>query len=92
MENLSSPLSTNIKIKIYKIVILPDDLFACKTWSLTLRNSNEEWRKQHKEELHNLYALFYIVRLVISKKDEMGGACSAHEGDDKCIQNIRWQA
>jgi len=30
-------LSKNIKIKIYKIIILPVVLYGCETWSLTLR-------------------------------------------------------
>jgi hypothetical protein len=27
----------NVKIRIYKTIILPVDLYECKTWSLTLR-------------------------------------------------------
>ena len=30
-------LSKNLKIKIYKTIILPDVLYDCETWSLTLR-------------------------------------------------------
>jgi hypothetical protein len=38
---LSSHLiSKNLKIKIYKTVILPVVLFGCKTWSLTLREEH----------------------------------------------------
>jgi len=37
----SSLLSKNLKIKIYRIVILPVVLYGCETWSLTLR---EEYR------------------------------------------------
>jgi len=33
----SSFLSRNLKLKIYRTVILPIVLHACKTWSLTLR-------------------------------------------------------
>jgi hypothetical protein len=33
----SSLLSKNLKIKIYRIIILPVVLYGCKTWSLTLR-------------------------------------------------------
>jgi hypothetical protein len=33
----SSFLSKNIKIKIYRNIILPVVLYGCKTWSLTLR-------------------------------------------------------
>jgi hypothetical protein len=50
---LSSRLiSKNIKIKIYKTVILPVVLYGCETWSLTLREEhrlrvfeNSVWRK-----------------------------------------------
>ena len=30
-------LSKNLKIKIYRTIILPVDLYGCETWSLTLR-------------------------------------------------------
>ena len=33
----SSLLSTNLKIKIYRTIILPVILYECETWSLTLR-------------------------------------------------------
>jgi hypothetical protein len=33
----SSLLSKNLKIKIYKIIILPTVLYGCETWSLTLK-------------------------------------------------------
>jgi hypothetical protein len=33
----SSLISKNLKIKIYKTVILPIVVYGCKTWSLTLR-------------------------------------------------------
>jgi hypothetical protein len=38
VQNLLSSLLTskNLKIKIYKIVILPVVLYGCETWSLTL--------------------------------------------------------
>ena len=40
MQNLlsSSLLSKNLKIKIYRIIILPVVLYGCETWSLTLRD------------------------------------------------------
>jgi hypothetical protein len=39
VQNLlsSSLLSTNVKIKIYRTIILPVVLNVCETWSLTLR-------------------------------------------------------
>ena len=39
MQNLlsSSFISRNLKIKIYRTIILPVVLYGCETWSLTLR-------------------------------------------------------
>jgi hypothetical protein len=39
-----------------------------------------EWRKLHNEELNDLYSSPNIVRVVKSRKDEMGGACSTYGG------------
>jgi hypothetical protein len=33
-------LSRNLKVKIYKIIILPVVLYGCETWSLTLREEH----------------------------------------------------
>jgi hypothetical protein len=33
----SSLLSKNLKIKVYRTIILPVVLYGCETWSLTLR-------------------------------------------------------
>jgi hypothetical protein len=62
-------LSRNLKIRIYKTIILPAVLYECETWSLTLRKEHRlrvfgpkrdevtgEWRKLHNEELHDLYS------------------------------------
>ena len=82
-------LSKNLKIKIYKILILADVLYGCEAWSLTLRKEhmlrvfenrilrqifgpkrdvNEEWRRLHNEELHNLYRSPNIVRVIRSRR------------------------
>jgi hypothetical protein len=34
---LPCPFSKNIKVRIYKTVILPVVLYGCETWSLSLR-------------------------------------------------------
>ena len=39
-----------------------------------------EWRKLHNEELNDLYSLPNIVRVVKSRTNEMGRACSAYGG------------
>ncbi|KAJ4451174.1 hypothetical protein ANN_02616 [Periplaneta americana] len=36
-KNPTSPLSKNLKVRIYKTVILPVVLYGCETWTLTLR-------------------------------------------------------
>ena len=37
----SRSLSKNIKIKIYRTIILPVVLYGCETWSLTLREERK---------------------------------------------------
>jgi hypothetical protein len=34
---ISIPISKNVKIRIYKTIILPGALYGCETWSLMLR-------------------------------------------------------
>ena len=43
MQNLlsSSLLSKNLKIKLYRTIILPVVLYGCETWSLTLREERK---------------------------------------------------
>jgi hypothetical protein len=42
VQNLLSShlLSRNLKVKIYKTIILPVILYGCETWSLTLREEH----------------------------------------------------
>jgi len=60
VQNLLSSrlLSKNLKIKIYRTIILPIVLYGCETWSLTLR---EECR------------LRVLRRVFGSKRDEVTG-------------------
>ena len=43
MQNVLSSrlLSKNVKIKIYRTIILPVVLYGCETWSLTLREERK---------------------------------------------------
>ena len=60
---LSSRLSSkNLKIKIYKTIILPVMLYGCETWSLTLR---EEYRLRVFENR-------ILRRIFVPKRDENG--------------------
>ena len=65
MQNLlsSSLLSKNIKIKIYRTVILPFILYGCETWSLTLREKSR-LRVFENRVLRNIFG---------SKRDEVRG-------------------
>jgi hypothetical protein len=39
----SRPLSKNLKMRIYKTIMLPAVLYRCETWSLTLREEHRLW-------------------------------------------------
>jgi hypothetical protein len=65
VQNLSSSclLSKNVKIRIYKITLLPVVLHGCETWSLTLR---EEHRVKISESK-------LLRRIFGPKRDEVTG-------------------
>jgi hypothetical protein len=56
-------LSRNVKVKIYRTIILPVVLYGCETWSLTLR---EEHRLRVFENR-------VLMRIFGPKKDEVTG-------------------
>jgi hypothetical protein len=82
--------SKNVKVGIYKTIILPVVLYGCETWSLTVREEHKlrvfenwvlrrifgpkrdgvtgGWRKLHNEDLHNLYSLPSIIRIIKSRR------------------------
>jgi len=94
-------LSKNLKIKIYRTIILPVELYGCETWSLTLReerrlrvfenrNRDEvtgEWRKLHNEELNDLYSLPNTVRVVKSRRMRWAGNV-ARMGEDRVVHRV----
>jgi hypothetical protein len=98
VQNLLSSrlLSKNIKIRIYKTIILPVVLYGCETLSLTLREEHRlrvfenrvlrifgpkrdemkgDWRKVHKEGLHNLYSSpnIRVIRMIRSRRMRWAG-------------------
>jgi hypothetical protein len=42
-----------------------------------------EWRKLHNEELHGLYSLSNIIRVIEMEKNEIGGACNSVGGGER---------
>jgi hypothetical protein len=56
-------LSRNLKIRIYKIIILPVVLYGCETWSLTLREEHRLGVFEHR----------VLRRIFGPKKDEVTG-------------------
>jgi hypothetical protein len=65
VQNLlsSSLLSKNVKIKIYRTVILPVVLCGCETWSLTLRGIRRLRVSDNR----------VLRRIFRSKRDEVTG-------------------
>jgi len=104
-------LSKNLKIKIYRTIILPEVLYGCETWLLTLREERwlsvfenrvlrrifgprrdevtREWRKLHNEELHDLYCLPNIVRVIKSRRMRWAGHV-AHMGRGEACTGFWW--
>ena len=56
-------LSKNLKIKIYRTIILPVVLYGCETWSLTLRE--ERWLRVLENRV--------LRRIFEPKRDEVTG-------------------
>jgi hypothetical protein len=65
VQNLlsSSLLSKNVKIKIYRNIILPVVLYGCETWSLTLR----------EESRLRVFENRVLRRILGPKRDEVTG-------------------
>ncbi|KAJ4431805.1 hypothetical protein ANN_20410 [Periplaneta americana] len=59
----SSLLSKNLKVRIYKTVILPVILYACETWNLTLR----------QEQRLRVFENKVLTKIFGAKRDEVTG-------------------
>jgi hypothetical protein len=72
---LSSPLvSKNVKIRIYRTIILPVVLYGCETWSQTLR-------EEHKLRMFKNRVL---RRIFGPKKDEVIGGWRKLHNEELC--------
>ena len=65
MQNILSSrlLSKNLKIKVYRTIILPVVLYGCETWSLTLR----------EERRMRMFENRVLRRVFGPKRDEVTG-------------------
>jgi hypothetical protein len=86
-------LSKNLKIEIYRTIILPVVLYGCETWSQTKGEKRVlrrifgperdevtgEWRKLHNEELHDLYSSPSIIRIIKARMMKWAGHVSRME-------------
>jgi hypothetical protein len=72
VQNLLSSrlISRNLKIKIYKTVILPVVLYGCETWSLT-------WREEHRLKVFENT----VLRIFGPKRDEDGSWRKLHNDE-----------
>jgi len=100
MQNLLSSrlLSRNLKIKIYRTVILPVVLYGCETWVFENRvlrrilgprrdKVTGEWRTLHNEELNDLYSSPNIVRVIKSRRMRWVGHV-AHMGEERRLYRV----
>ena len=72
-ETWSLRLREELRLRVFENRVLRK-MFGPKRDEVT-----GEWRKLHKEELMDIYALPNIVR-VVKEKNEVGGACGAYWG------------
>jgi hypothetical protein len=56
-------LSGNVKVKIYRTIILPVVLYGCETWSLTIREEHRLWVFENR----------VLRRIFLPKRDEVTG-------------------
>jgi hypothetical protein len=94
-------LPRNVKVKIYKTIILPVVLYRCETWSLTLREEHRlrvfenkvlrrifgPKRQLHNEELHILYFSPYSVRQIKPRRMRWAGHV-ARMGEDRNVYRV----
>jgi hypothetical protein len=97
VQNLLSSrlLLKNVKIRMYKAIILPVVLHCCETYFLALREEYRlrvfenrvlrrifgpkkdeamgRWRKLHNKELHDLYSLPSMIRIMKLRRMEWAG-------------------
>jgi hypothetical protein len=103
VQNLLSShlLPKNMKVTIYKTIILPVVLYGCEAWSLTVREEHKlrvlrifgpkrdrvmgGWRKLHNKELHNLYSSPSIIRIIKSRRMRWAWTCGTNGREEERV-------
>jgi hypothetical protein len=101
-------LSKNLKIRIYRTIILPVVLYRCETWSFTLKEERRlrvfenrvlrrifgPMRDEVSGERRKLHneELNGLYSLPNSDKIEIGGACGTYGGRERCVQGFGGEA
>ena len=95
-------LSENLKIKVYRTVILPVVLNGRENWSLALREESRmlrrifgpkrdevtgEWRRLHIEEPDNLYSSLNVIWVIKSRRIRWAGHV-AHVEEESRMQGF----
>ena len=71
-------LSKNLKIKIYRTIILPVVLYGCETWSLTLRGERKQRVSENK----------VLRRIFGPRRDEVTGDWRRLHNDE--LNDLYW--
>jgi hypothetical protein len=81
-------LSRNVKVKIYKTIILPDVFYGCETWSLIL----SEEHKLRVFENRVLRRIFGQKCALINSfhTNKLNGVCNDRQSSHKFTQHIAW--
>jgi hypothetical protein len=94
-------LSRNLKVKIYKMIILPVNLYGCEAWSLVLR---EEYRLRvfQNRVLRRIFGSCTVgsfitcthhqILLGRSNQGQWSGACGMHGRGKKHVQGFGGKA
>jgi len=82
-ETWSLTLTDERRLRVFENMVLRR-VFGPKRDEVT-----GEWRKLHNEELNDLYSQYCAGGKI--EKNEIGGACGAYGGGERCAQSSGWE-
>jgi len=97
----SSLLSKNVKVKIYRTIIITFVFCGCETWSPRVSEEhrlrvfrNKVLKKifgPTRDKITGEWGRWSVLTKYVGdqiKKNEMGGACSTYGEEERCIQDL----